>query len=87
MILEGSETVHITIRVTEDCFYLYEIPLSRVTKQVIGPRISRSCLEHMDDEHRDVVDPDDIESWVSQDLLETCTSVELVSGLLPDWDD
>ena len=33
----------------------------------------------MDDENWDVIDTDEIESWVSQDLLETRTSVEPVS--------
>ena len=51
MILEKSETVQITIRDTKDCFYLYEVPPSRVAKQVIGPRIPRSCLEYLDDEN------------------------------------
>ena len=67
------------LRDTKYCSYLYEVPLSRVTKQVIGPRIPRSWLEHLDDEIWDVVDLDEIESGVSQDLLKTCTSVELVS--------
>ena len=48
-----------------------------MTKQVIGPRIPRSWLEHLDDESWDVVDADEIESWVSQDLLQTRTSVSL----------
>ena len=34
-----------------------------------------------DDENWDVVDIGDIESWVSQDLVETCASVELVPEL------
>ena len=55
MILERSETGPITIRDTKDCFHLYEVRLSRVTKQVIGPRIPRSWLEHVDDESWDVV--------------------------------
>ena len=40
----------------------------------IGPRIHRSWLEHLDDETWDVVDADDIESW-----LKTCASFEPVS--------
>ena len=48
-------------------------------KQVISPRIPRSWLEHLDDEIWDVVGTDEIESWVSQDLLKTCTLVEPVS--------
>ena len=44
-------------------------------------RISRSWLEHLEDETWDVVDPDDIESWVSQDLLKTRASFEPVSEL------
>ena len=40
MILDKSETVHITFGDTKDCFYLYEVPPSRVTKHVIGPRDS-----------------------------------------------
>ena len=44
---------------------------------MIGPRVPRSWLEHLDDE--DVVATDEIASWVSQDLLKTCTYVETVS--------
>ena len=51
-----------------------------MAKQVIGPRISQSWLEHLDDENRDVVDTDKKESGVSQDL-KTCASVEPVSEL------
>ena len=69
MILGKSETVQITIRDTKDCLYLYEVLLSRVAKQVIGPRIPRSWLKHLDCENCDVVDTDGIESSVSQDLL------------------
>ena len=79
MILRNSETVQITVRDTKDCFYLYPVPPSRVAKQMIGPRITRSWLEHLDAENSDVVDTDQIESWVSQDLLETCASFEPVS--------
>ena len=50
----------------------YEVLPSRVTKQVIGPRKPRSWLDFLDDENWDVVDTDEIESWVLQDLLETC---------------
>ena len=71
--------MQITNRDTEDCFYQYEIPPSRVAKQVIGPRISRSWLAHLNDENWDVVDTDEIESWVSQDLIKTCFSAEPVS--------
>ena len=46
---------------------------------MIGPRIPRSWLEHLDDENWDVVATDEIESWVSQDTLKTCTSVEPVA--------
>ena len=81
MILEQSETVQITIRDTKDCFYLYEVPPSRVRKQVIGPRIHRSWLEHLDDDTWEVVDPDDIENWVPQDLRKTCASFEPDSEL------
>ena len=52
-----------------------------MANQVIGPRIPWGLLEHLDDENWDVIDTDDIESWVSQGLLETCTSVEPVSDL------
>ena len=48
---------------------------------MISPRISRSWLEHLDDESLGVMDTADIESWVSQDLLKTCTSDEPVSDL------
>ena len=71
--------MQITIRDTKDCFYLYEVPPPRVRKHLIRPRISRSWFEHVDDENWDVVDFDDMESWVSQDLLKTCASVEPVS--------
>ena len=70
-----------TIRNAEDCFYLQEVPALRVTKQVIVPHIPQSWLEHLDDENWDVVHTDEIESCVSQDLLETCTVVEHVSEL------
>ena len=56
MILKKSRTVQITIRDTKDCFDLNEVPPSRVTKHVIGPRIPRSWLEHLDVENGDVVD-------------------------------
>ena len=62
-------------------FYLYEVPLPRVGKQVIGPRIPRSWLEHLDDETWDLVGPDDIESWVSQDLLKPHASDEPASEI------
>ena len=78
-ILGRSETVLITIRDAKNCFYWYEVPPSRVTKQVICPRIPRSWLEHLDDEKWDVVDTEEIESWVSQDLRKSCISVEPVS--------
>ena len=81
MILERSETVQITLRDTKDGFYLYEVPPSRAARQVIGPRIPRSWLERLDGASMDVVEPDEIESWVSQDLLKTCASVEPVSEL------
>ena len=79
MILERSETVPITTRDIKDCFYLCEVLPCRVTKQVVGPRIPQSWLEHLDDENWDIVATDEIESWVSQDLLKTCISVEPVS--------
>ena len=41
---------------------------------------SWSWVEHLDAQNLDVVDTE-IESWVSQDLLKTCASVELVSEL------
>ena len=78
LILRKIQTVQTTFRDTKDCFYLYEVPPSRVRKQVIGPRIPRSWLEHLDDETWDVVDP---ESLVLQDLIETCASFEPVSEL------
>ena len=65
MISGKSETVQITIRDTKDCLYLYEVPPSHVAKQASGLRITRSWLEHLDDENLDVVDTE-IESWVSQ---------------------
>ena len=59
---------------------------SSFTRDETGDRSSHPCwLEHLDDENWCVVDTDEIESWVSQDLLETCPSVEL--RLLSDWDD
>ena len=72
MISGKSETVQIKIRDTKECFYLYEVPPSRVAEHVIGPRILRSYLEHLDDENWDLVDNGGIESWFTQDLLETC---------------
>ena len=79
MILEKSEMVQVTIRGTKDCSYLCEVPPSRLAKQVIGPRTPRSWLEHLDDRNWDVVDTDEIESWVPQDVLKTCVSVGPVS--------
>ena len=67
--------MQIAIRDTKDCFYLYEVPPSRVRKQVIAPHFPEAGFDHSDDEHRDVVDLDDIESWVAQDLLETYASL------------
>ena len=64
LILKKSETVQITIRDTRDCFCLYDGPPSRVTTQVIGPRILRSWLEHLDDENWDLIDTDEMENWV-----------------------
>ena len=49
--------------------------------QVIGPRLTRSWLEHLDDEIWDLIDTDEIDSWVSKDLLQTCASVGPVSEL------
>ena len=52
MILGRTEIVQITSRATKDgFFYLYEIPPSRVAKQVIGPRSPRSWLDHLRDEN------------------------------------
>ena len=59
---------------------MYEVLPSRVAKQVIGPRIPRSWLEHLEDENWDLIDTDEIESWVTQDLFRTCASIEPVSG-------
>ena len=42
IILGESETVQITTRDTKDLCHLYEVPPSRVVKQMIGPRIPRS---------------------------------------------
>ena len=81
MILEKSETVQITVRDTKVCFYLCEVPPSRVAQQVIGPRMPRSWLEHLKDVDWHVVDTDENQIWVSQDLLQTCASVEPVSEL------
>ena len=36
MVLEGSDTVQITIRDAKHCSYLYEVPPSRETKQVLA---------------------------------------------------
>ena len=44
-----------------------------------GPGVTRSWLEHVDDESWVDVNPDEIESWVSEDLLKTCASIEPVS--------
>ena len=50
MIPGKSETVQITVRDTKNCFYIFEDPPSRMAKQVAGPRIRGSWLEHLDDE-------------------------------------
>ena len=55
---------------------------SALTCQKTGDRPShppKLALEHLDDETWDVVDPDDIASWMSQDLLKACASFEPVS--------
>ena len=56
----------------------HEIPPSRVAKQVIDPRVPRSWLDHLSDENLDVVNTA-VETWVSEDILGTCASVERVS--------
>ena len=50
IILGRTETVQISYRATKDCFYLCEIPPSRVATQTIGPRVLRSWLDHLADE-------------------------------------
>ena len=80
MIFGRTETVQITSRAAKDCSYLYEIPRSRVAKHVIGPRFSQSWLDHLSDESLVVVNIA-VESCVSEDLLKTCASVEIVSEL------
>ena len=75
MILGKSETVQNATRYQRLCFYLYEVPPSRVARQMIGPR------KHLDDESLDVIDTAEIESWVPRDLLKTCSSVKPVSDL------
>ena len=68
---KNQRRLQITIRDTKDCFYLYEVPPSRVTKQVIGLCIPRTWLEHLDDENWRVVDTDEI----GKISIKTCTSV------------
>ena len=51
IILGGTDMVQITSRATKDCSYLYEIPPSRVAKQVIGPRFPPGWLYHWSDEN------------------------------------
>ena len=54
---------------------------SSFTRSETGDRSSHrpKLARTFNDETWDVVDTDGIESWVSQDLLKTCTSVEPVS--------
>ena len=87
MILGKPETVQMTIRTTTDCFYVYEVPSSRVAIQVIGPRVPQNCLDLWDDVRLDVVDTE-IEIWVSEDLPKVCASARhcLCTRLLPDCD-
>ena len=59
--------------------YLYEVPASRVAKQVIRDRITRSWLSNSDDESWDLVGPDEIDSWITQDLLHARASIESIS--------
>ena len=80
-----SETVQSAIRNTKVYFFLYEVPPSRAAKKEIGPRIPQSWLEHVDDESLDVIDTAEIETWISQDLLKTCDSVELVVSELDNF--
>ena len=58
-----------TIRDAKDCFHLYEVPASRVSRQVVGPRIPRSWCANFEDESSDLVDTDESESWITLDLL------------------
>ena len=71
MNLGRTETVHITSRATNGCFYFFEIPPSRMAKQVIGPRVTRSCLDHLSDENLDEVNTA-VETCVSEDILKMC---------------
>ena len=80
MILGKSETAR-QFETPRTVLLFYEVPPSRVAKQVIGPRIPRSWLDHLGDENLDVLDTDEIDSWVSKDLLKTSASVEPVSEL------
>ena len=80
MILGKSETVQITIRDTKTVFTCTKF-LPHVARQAIGPHISRNWLEHLDDESLDANDTAESESWVSQDLFRSYTSVEPVSDL------
>ena len=54
LISKKSETVQFAVRDTKDCFHLYEVLLSCQKTKVIGPRTSRSWLEHVDHEMWDV---------------------------------
>ena len=53
---------------------MFEVPASRVAKQVIESRIPSNWLEHLDEESWDLVGTDEIESWITQDLVEARAS-------------
>ena len=69
--------MHITYRVTKDCFLLVQ-DFSFNRRVVLAS--PGSCLAHLVNESLDVGDTV-IESWVSEDLFDTCTPFELVSEL------
>ena len=67
LILGPSETVQTTSRDTKDCFFYWcEVPASRVSRQVIGPLISRSWLANLEDESSDLVGTDEVESLTTR---------------------
>ena len=78
LMLRKSETVQTTVRGHPKLLLL--VRGSPVACQKPGDPPSQCQLEHLDDETWDVVDPDDIESWISQDLLKTCASFKIVSA-------
>ena len=65
------------MRATKDCHHLYEVLASRVSRQGIGPLITRSRFTVLKDESLDVLGNDEIRSWMSRGLLKVSSQSKL----------